>query len=81
MTDVSMTKRPVRLVSFPELKDRYGISYSRNHIWRLIGEGQFPTPVQLNQAVGSHGSRKAWRESEIEAWLERRTVMAEIAVR
>ena len=66
------TTKPVRLLSFCELRDRYGINYSRGHLWRLIRSGQFPAPHQLNSAVGSHGSRKCFREDDIETWLEGR---------
>ena len=66
------TAKPVRLLSFRELNDRYGIAYSRGHLWRLIKAGEFPKPRQLNSSVGVHGSRKSFREDEILDWLASR---------
>lgn len=43
-----------------------GICYSRNYIDRLIKEGKFPKPVFLSPR------RRAFVESEIDAWLKDR---------
>ena len=41
-------------------------SLSRASLYRLMAEGNFPKPVAL------HGTRKAWVESEIDAWINTR---------
>jgi len=39
---------------------------SRSTIYRLIDQGQFPTPVHLS------ANRRAWRMADIEAWKQAR---------
>ena len=52
-----------RLVSFPELKSRYGIKYCRMSLYRKERAGTFPRRITFS-------SRNiAWRASEIEAWI------------
>ncbi len=42
------------------------VRLSQATVYRLIGRGEFPEPVQLGpRAVG-------WRESDVEAWLNSR---------
>jgi prophage regulatory protein len=55
----------MKVLSFPELKLR-GIPYTRAHVRRLVGAGEFPAPVQLSP------HRIAWVESEVDAWLKAR---------
>jgi prophage regulatory protein len=43
-----------------------GINYSRNYIDRLIKEERFPKPVFLSPR------RRAFLESEIDAWIKAR---------
>jgi prophage regulatory protein len=43
-----------------------GISYSRQHLYRLMASGAFPRPVALGAEVCA---RKAWRRSDIMNWL------------
>jgi predicted DNA-binding transcriptional regulator AlpA len=38
--------RPQRVLTRIDLKERKGIPYSRQHIDRLVREGQFPRPFQ-----------------------------------
>jgi len=57
---------PDRLVTGPQLKDIYGIPYSREHLYRLALLGEFPSPLRLG------GNRIAYRESEILAWINSR---------
>lgn len=52
------------LLGLEDLQARGVAPFSRTHLWRLIKAGKFPAPV----AVGG-GARKAWRASDIEAWL------------
>ncbi|MEX2454474.1 MAG: AlpA family phage regulatory protein [Rhodospirillaceae bacterium] len=42
------------------------VPYSRVHLWRLIGSGGFPAPIQLSER------RVGFRESDISAWLASR---------
>jgi prophage regulatory protein len=44
-----------------------GITFSRQHLWRMMQRGEFPAPVELGS-----GARKAWRAEEIEAWIRDR---------
>ena len=41
-------------------------SLSRARLYRLMAQDAFPKPVAL------HGVRKAWVESEVEAWVASR---------
>lgn len=52
-----------RLLHIREVLSR--TSLSRSHVYRLMGEGTFPTSVKL-------GARTTWVESEIESWLQER---------
>lgn len=55
-----------KLITFDELKDRYGIPYGRKQIARLEAAGAFPKRVPIGEA------RIGWLEYEIEAYLEQR---------
>lgn len=58
-------EQPPRLIRRPEVQDRVG--FGRTTLYTMVNEGSFPAPVQL-------GARAvAWRESEIDAWIESRT--------
>ena len=61
-------KAPSTLLAMTSLKNR--TSLSRSCIYALIAEGKFPAPVQLT------ARRVAWRESEVEGWIQARTVTA-----
>ena len=53
-----------KLLRRPAVEERVCLSPSR--IYSLMKEGKFPRPIRLShQAV-------AWRESEIEEWIETR---------
>jgi len=52
-----------RFLSLPEVQKR--IPYSKNHIYRLIREGQFPKQVKIGV------NRVAWVESEIMGHMEK----------
>jgi prophage regulatory protein len=56
---------PVRLLTFPELKPRKGIAFTRQYVDRLEREGRFPTRVRtgLNSV--------AWLEHELDEWIQR----------
>lgn len=53
----------MKLLAFPDLGAR-GISFSRQHLWRLVKMGRFPAPIRL----GTNTNR--WVAGEIDRWLE-----------
>lgn len=53
------------LIPLAELPAK-GITYSRNYIDRLIKEDRFPKPIFLSPR------RRAFLESEIDAWIKAR---------
>lgn len=55
-----------RLVSLPELRDRFGVPLHRTTIWRMTRDGAFPRPVTIA------GNRRVWRERDVIAWIESR---------
>jgi predicted DNA-binding transcriptional regulator AlpA len=55
----------VRYIRYAELAPRYGITFSRTHLRRLMRTGLFPKPVELAP------NSIAWREDEILAYGER----------
>ena len=57
-----------RLLSFPELKTRKGVSFTRQYVARLVNEGKFPRPVRATD----DGWHIAWLEHEIDAWIDAR---------
>ena len=63
---------PPRLLSAAEVIAR--TSLSRATIWRRTRNEGFPAPVHLG------GNRIAWREAEVNAWIEDRTALSEGAV-
>lgn len=56
----------MRLVTYPDLSRKYGITYSRRQLQRLEGGGQFPCRLKLGCAAQA---RVAWNEKEVEEWL------------
>jgi predicted DNA-binding transcriptional regulator AlpA len=46
----------------------YGVLYSRIHLMRLVGRGQFPPPVHLSVR------KIAWKLADVQAWLQSRPV-------
>ena len=53
------TKRPRRLLRWPEVKKRYGKSRTQN--WRDVRAGKFPAPVQIGpNSIG-------WWSDELDA--------------
>jgi prophage regulatory protein len=55
---------PERFLRLSEVRNR--IPFSRSTIYRLIGESKFPRSYNL----GEHA--RAWRESEINEWIQSR---------
>lgn len=65
---VSRPQPQALLLSRDDLREFYGISYSRTYLAKLIARGEFPAPL----ALGPHSySRKAWRRDDIEAWINK----------
>ncbi|MGX5846935.1 helix-turn-helix transcriptional regulator [Mesorhizobium sp. PL10] len=60
------------LIPLAELPKK-GITYSRNYIDKLIKEDRFPRPVFLSPR------RRAFVESEIDAWVKARVDQREVA--
>jgi prophage regulatory protein len=58
-----------RLISYRELKEAFGVPYSRVHIRRMETAGLFPHRVTLGEGDTPY---VAWIESEIIAWIESR---------
>jgi predicted DNA-binding transcriptional regulator AlpA len=57
---------PPLLLSRQDLRDYYGINYSRSWLWKMIVAGKFPAPVAFGPELSS---RKAWRRDDIELWI------------
>ena len=56
----------LKLVTWSQLKEVYGIPYCRMHIRRLELKGQFPKRVRLGEC------RVAWLAHEVERWIQDR---------
>jgi predicted DNA-binding transcriptional regulator AlpA len=56
-----------RYISFPDLVQK-GIVRSRMTLWRLIQDQDFPAGFMISPG------RRAWAESEVDAWVKSRPV-------
>lgn len=56
-----------RVVSRHELRERFGIKYSRQYLYVLEQRGQFPKHIRLSPR------RVVWDEAEVVAWLAQRS--------
>lgn len=56
-----------RLVTYPALRERFGITYSRQRLRIKARLGEFPTPVSVAD------NRIAWYEDEVQRWIETRS--------
>jgi predicted DNA-binding transcriptional regulator AlpA len=58
-----------RYLRINDLAHEYGgcLPLSKMQLYRLMKVGKFPQNVEL-----SDGGRVAWKQSEVEAWLEER---------
>jgi prophage regulatory protein len=54
-----------RLLTYKDLR-AIGISFSREHLWRLEAAGKFPRRIYLSP------QKVAWFEDEVLAWLQAR---------
>lgn len=59
---MSAAQKVDRLIRMPEFKARVGLG--RSAIYMKIKDGSLPKPVSLG------GGSIAWRESEVDAWME-----------
>jgi predicted DNA-binding transcriptional regulator AlpA len=59
-----------RLITFPELKTEFGISFCRIHVWRLVKAGKFPAPIRPT------GGRLFWSVESIRNWVSSATMGA-----
>lgn len=59
-----------RFISYPELKERYGLPWTRQHVDRLIKDGKFPPKVNLTE------HRVGWWSDMIEEWIASRNPAA-----
>jgi predicted DNA-binding transcriptional regulator AlpA len=57
---------PPVLLSHADLREFYGIDYSRAHLHRLMAARKFPRQVGLGPAAYA---RKAWRRADVEQWI------------
>jgi prophage regulatory protein len=64
-SNITTPAAAIRFERYDELKPR-GIHYSRVHLGRLVGQGEFPAPVQLGRG------RIAWISSELDDWMSER---------
>src|SRR5262245_34982284 len=56
----------MKLLEREALKSEKGITYSTTQLWRLEKENRFPRSIKIG------GGRKAWVESEIDDYIEKR---------
>ena len=56
-----------RIVRMRQVADKLGLSAS--HIYALIGRGRFPRPF----TVIPGGQARGWLESDVNAWIARRS--------
>ena len=63
----------MRILSFPELREKKGIVWSRVHVDRMIEAGKFPRKVHIGeQTVG-------WIEDEVDEYLKARAAARDAA--
>jgi prophage regulatory protein len=60
----------LKLCTWTELKEVYGIPYSRMHIRRLELKGRFPKRVRLGEC------RVAWLAHDVEQWIQARLFLS-----
>ena len=59
----------IRLISIEEVMDK--VPVSRQKIYAMIGKGEFPGQRHIS------ANRVAWLESEVDKWIEERSLSAE----
>jgi len=66
-TAIQRPERRRRFVRYSQLKEQYGIPFSKMHVDRLGNMGRFPRKVHLAPNTVGYWS------DELEAWLEARS--------
>ena len=64
-------QQPPALLTREDLRRYFGITYSREHLSRLVTKGLFPLPVPLGESVYS---RKMWRLEDVQNFIVNRPV-------
>jgi predicted DNA-binding transcriptional regulator AlpA len=59
----------MRYISFHQLREEFGIGYTREHLDRLMKAKKFPQKVHLGS---KKGTAVRWPEDEIIEWQEKR---------
>ncbi len=66
MMSEQQSEKPLRILSYPELKSRKGIRWSYMQVYRHVKARRFPAPITLGtRTVG-------WVEDEVDQWLRDR---------
>jgi predicted DNA-binding transcriptional regulator AlpA len=52
-----------RFVPFADLKDRYGLTWTRQHVDKMVKAGTFPPKIRLTE------HRVGWWSDVIEEWI------------
>ena len=55
-----------RIIRIREVMDRTGLA--KSSLWDRVHNHEFPAPLRLG---GEHRRTVGWRESDVEAWIER----------
>ncbi len=61
---LNCSPQAIRILTFPELRSRKGITYCRQSLSRLERDGKFPRRVQIS------AGRVGWIEAEVDEWLQ-----------
>jgi len=59
-----------RFIAYSELKDRFGLPWTRQHVDRLVKAEKFPPKIRLSE------HRVGWWSDQIEGWLASRDTKA-----
>ena len=62
--DAGATRRPLKLLRFPAVRERTGLS--RSTIWRLERRGEFPKHHRIAPNI------VAWIEEDVSGWIQER---------
>ena len=62
------TSKEVQFYRLSQLKKQ--LSVSRSSIWAWVKQGSFPKPIKLGKNC------TAWNSDDIDAWVEKRTLLS-----
>jgi predicted DNA-binding transcriptional regulator AlpA len=57
----------MKALSQRDLRELKGVSWSREHVRRMVKAGKFPAPFKLTDK-----GRNFWNEEAVDRWLEER---------